>query len=52
MNQQIAQAPNQAQKDAIRQHFERNVFPLLYAQVQAIGSSGALNRNANAGTGQ
>ena len=52
MNQQIAQAPNQSQKDAIRQHFERNVFPLLYEQVQAIGSSGALDRNANAGTGQ
>lgn len=52
MNQQIAQAPNQAQKDAIRQHFERNVFPLLYAQVQAIGASGALDRNANASTGQ
>lgn len=52
MNEQIAQAPNQAQKDAIRQHFEQNVFPLLYAQVQAIGASGALDRNANAGTGQ
>ena len=52
MNQQIAQAPSQAEKDAIRKHFERNVFPLLYAQVQAIGASGALDRNANASTGQ
>ena len=52
MNQQIAQAPTQAEKDAIRQHFERNVFPLLYAQVQAIGASGALDRNVNASTGQ
>lgn len=52
MNQQIAQAPTQAEKDAIRKHFERNVFPLLYAQVQAIGASGALDRNANASTGQ
>ena len=52
MNQQIAQAPTQAEKDAIRAHFERNVFPLLYAQVQAIGASGALDRNANASTGQ
>lgn len=52
MNQQIAQAPTQAEKDAIQQHFERNVFPLLYAQVQAIGASGALDRNANASTGQ
>ena len=52
MNQQIAQAPTQAEKDAIREHFERNVFPLLYAQVQAIGASGALDRNANASTGQ
>ena len=52
MNEQIAQAPNQAQKEAIRQHFEKNVFPLLYAQVQAIGASGALDRNANASTGQ
>lgn len=43
MNQQIAQAPTQAEKDAIRKHFERNVFPLLYAQVQAIGASGALD---------
>lgn len=52
MNQQIAQAPTQAQKDTIRQHFERNVFPLLYAQVQAIGASGALDRNSNASTGR
>lgn len=52
MNQQIAQAPTQAEKDAIRQHFERNVFPLLYAQVQAIGATGALDRNANASTGR
>ena len=52
MNQQIAQAPTQAEKDAIRKHFERNVFPLLYTQVQAIGASGALDRNANASTGQ
>lgn len=52
MNQQIAQASTQAEKDAIRKHFERNVFPLLYAQVQAIGASGALDRNANASTGQ
>lgn len=52
MNQRIAQAPNQAQKDAIRQYFERNVFPLLYAQVQAIGASGALTTNANGSTGR
>ena len=52
MNQQIAQAPTKAEKDAIRKHFERNVFPLLYTQVQAIGASGALDRNANASTGQ
>lgn len=52
MNQRIAQAPNQAQKDAIRQYFERNVFPLLYAKVQAIGASGALTTNANGSTGR
>lgn len=52
MNQQIAQTPTKAEKDAIRKHFERNVFPLLYTQVQAIGASGALDRNANASTGQ
>lgn len=52
MNEQIIRAPNQAQKDAIRQHFEKNVFPLLYEKVKAIGESGALTTYSGSSTGQ
>ncbi len=52
MNQQITQASTQAERDAIREHFERNVFPLLYKQVQAIGATGALTTYSGTRTDQ
>ena len=52
MNQQITQASTQAERDAIREHFERNVFPLLYEQVQAIGATGALTTYSGTRTDQ
>lgn len=52
MNQQITQASTQAEKDAIREYYESNVFPLLYEQVQAIGATGALTTYSGTRTGQ